>query len=35
LLSLAMFSGMFAIYLMFNWAPTMLFSAGFGLQPQA
>lgn len=31
-LSLAMFSGMFMIYLMFNWAPTMLFSAGFGLQ---
>ncbi|MGE4409320.1 MAG: MFS transporter [Sphingobium sp.] len=31
-LSVAMFSGMFMIYLMFNWAPTMLFSAGFGLQ---
>ncbi|OYW85283.1 MAG: hypothetical protein B7Z20_09375 [Sphingobium sp. 32-64-5] len=31
-LCLAMFSGMFMIYLMFNWAPTMLFSAGFGLQ---
>lgn len=30
-LSLAMFSGMFMIYLMFNWSPTMLFSAGFGL----
>ena len=31
-LSVAMFSGMFMIYLMFNWAPTMLTSAGFGLQ---
>ncbi|WP_235037872.1 MULTISPECIES: MFS transporter [unclassified Novosphingobium] len=31
-LALAMFSGMFMIYLMFNWAPTMLTSAGFGLQ---
>jgi AAHS family 4-hydroxybenzoate transporter-like MFS transporter len=31
-LSVAMFSGMFMIYLMFNWAPTMMFSAGFGLQ---
>lgn len=31
-LSVAMFSGMFMIYLMFNWAPTMLNSAGFGLQ---
>lgn len=31
-LSVAMFSGMFMIYLMFNWAPTMLFSSGFGLQ---
>ncbi|MEK7456885.1 MAG: MFS transporter [Pseudomonadota bacterium] len=31
-LSIAMFSGMFMIYLMFNWAPTMLTSAGFGLQ---
>lgn len=31
-LGLAMFSGMFMIYLMFNWAPTMLFSAGFDLQ---
>ncbi|MGE4430343.1 MAG: MFS transporter [Sphingobium sp.] len=31
-LCLAMFSGMFMIYLMFNWAPTMLFSSGFGLQ---
>ena len=31
-LSIAMFSGMFMIYLMFNWAPTMLTSTGFGLQ---
>jgi AAHS family 4-hydroxybenzoate transporter-like MFS transporter len=31
-LSVAMFSGMFMIYLMFNWAPTMLFSAGFDLR---
>lgn len=31
-LSVAMFSGMFMIYLMFNWAPTMLSSVGFGLQ---
>ena len=31
-LAVAMFSGMFMIYLMFNWAPTMLTSAGFGLQ---
>ncbi|MPT46956.1 MAG: MFS transporter [Sphingobium sp.] len=31
-LSAAMFSGMFMIYLMFNWAPTMLFSSGFDLQ---
>ena len=31
-LAVAMFSGMFMIYLMFNWAPTMLNSAGFGLQ---
>jgi AAHS family 4-hydroxybenzoate transporter-like MFS transporter len=30
-LSLAMFSGMFMIYLMFNWSPTMLASTGFGL----
>jgi AAHS family 4-hydroxybenzoate transporter-like MFS transporter len=30
-LSLAMFSGMFMIYLMFNWAPTMLSASGFGL----
>ncbi|CAN5496663.1 MFS transporter [soil metagenome] len=30
-LSLAMFAGMFMIYLMFNWAPTLLFSAGFTL----
>lgn len=29
-LSLAMLSGMFMIYLMFNWAPTMLASADFG-----
>ena len=31
-LSIAMFSGMFMIYLMFSWAPTMLTSTGFGLQ---
>lgn len=31
-LSAVMFSGMFMIYLMFNWAPTMLTSTGFGLQ---
>ena len=31
-LCIAMLSGMFVIYLMFNWAPTMLSSAGFGLQ---
>ena len=30
-LSAAMLSGMFMIYLMFNWAPTMLSSAGFSL----
>lgn len=30
-LSLAMFSGMFMIYLMFNWSPTLLFSSGFSL----
>jgi AAHS family 4-hydroxybenzoate transporter-like MFS transporter len=30
-LSLAMFSGMFMIYLMFNWSPTLLSSSGFGL----
>lgn len=30
-LCLAMFSGMFMIYLMFNWAPTMLSASGFGL----
>ncbi len=30
-LSIAMFSGMFMIYLMFNWAPTLLFSIGFDL----
>jgi AAHS family 4-hydroxybenzoate transporter-like MFS transporter len=30
-LSIAMFSGMFMIYLMFNWAPTLLFSVGFDL----
>ena len=30
-LSVAMFAGMFMIYLMFNWAPTLLFSAGFSL----
>lgn len=30
-LSIAMFTGMFMIYLMFNWAPTLLFSAGFDL----
>ncbi|WP_343046796.1 MFS transporter [Sphingomonas chungangi] len=30
-LSAAMLSGMFLIYLMFNWAPTMLASAGFEL----
>jgi len=30
-LSVAMFTGMFMIYLMFNWAPTLLFSAGFDL----
>lgn len=30
-LCLAMFSGMFMIYLMFNWAPTMLSATGFGL----
>ncbi|HEY0315655.1 MAG TPA: MFS transporter [Sphingomonas sp.] len=28
-LSIAMLAGMFMIYLMFNWAPTMLSSAGF------
>lgn len=31
-LAIAMFAGMFMIYLMFNWAPTMLASAGFSLQ---
>lgn len=31
-LSLAMFSGMFMIYIMFNWAPTLLFSAGYSLE---
>lgn len=31
-LSIAMFSGMFMIYLMFNWAPTLLFSAGYSLE---
>lgn len=31
-LAAAMFSGMFMIYLMFNWSPTMLSSAGFGVQ---
>ncbi|WP_245978813.1 MFS transporter [Aurantiacibacter xanthus] len=31
-LALAMFSGMFMIYLMFNWAPTMLTSSGYDLQ---
>ena len=30
-LSAAMLSGMFMIYLMFNWAPTLLYSEGFGL----
>ncbi|WCT73782.1 MFS transporter [Sphingomonas naphthae] len=30
-LAVAMFSGMFMIYLMFNWAPTLLFSEGFTL----
>ena len=30
-LALAMFSGMFMIYLMFNWAPTLLFSEGFAM----
>lgn len=30
-LSIAMFAGMFMIYLMFNWAPTLLFSVGFDL----
>lgn len=30
-LSIAMLSGMFMIYLMFNWAPTMLSSADFSL----
>ncbi|WP_241127487.1 MFS transporter [Novosphingobium terrae] len=31
-LSLAMFSGMFLVYLMFNWAPTMLAAQGFALR---
>lgn len=31
-LSLAMFSGMFMIYIMFNWAPTLLFSQGYDLE---
>lgn len=31
-LSLAMFSGMFMIYIMFNWAPTLLFSQGYNLE---
>ena len=31
-LSIAMLSGMFMIYLMFNWAPTMLFTLGFDLK---
>jgi AAHS family 4-hydroxybenzoate transporter-like MFS transporter len=30
-LSLAMLAGMFMIYLMFNWAPTLLSGLGFGL----
>ncbi|MGI4877661.1 MAG: MFS transporter [Janthinobacterium lividum] len=30
-LSVAMFAGMFMIYLMFNWAPTLLTSTGFDL----
>ena len=31
-LSLAMLSGMFLIYMMFNWAPTMLSAQGFSLR---
>lgn len=31
-LSVAMFAGMFMIYLMFNWAPTLLFSAGYNVE---
>ncbi|GGD79855.1 MFS transporter [Croceicoccus mobilis] len=31
-LALAMFSGMFMIYLMFNWAPTMLTTSGYDLK---
>lgn len=31
-LSMAMLSGMFMIYLMFNWAPTLLASEGFALR---
>jgi len=31
-LSTAMFSGMFLVYLMFNWAPTMLAGQGFALR---
>lgn len=30
-LSVAMFAGMFMIYLMFNWAPTLISSAGFAM----
>jgi AAHS family 4-hydroxybenzoate transporter-like MFS transporter len=30
-LSVAMFTGMFMVYLMFNWAPTLLSGLGFGL----
>lgn len=31
-LSVAMFAGMFMIYLMFNWAPTLLFSVGYDVE---
>jgi AAHS family 4-hydroxybenzoate transporter-like MFS transporter len=31
-LSMAMLSGMFLVYLMFNWAPTMLAAQGFALR---
>jgi AAHS family 4-hydroxybenzoate transporter-like MFS transporter len=31
-LSTAMLSGMFLVYLMFNWAPTMLAGQGFALR---
>lgn len=31
-LSVAMFSGLFMIYLMFNWAPTLLFSVGYNIE---